>query len=348
MTNRRGFLKLGGAALVSGYALNTDVFAAEIDPLTLVDPELRSWAIQMRATSGPPAPLTNEALPAIRAKISSSAMPPLEGVAVAEKRIAGVAGQPDVRVYIANAKPGASRPGIVFMHGGGFIFGDAKATIREIQGLALALDCCVISVDYRLAPETIYIGSKEDNYVALLWTYRNAAELGIDLKRIAVMGESAGGGHAALLAITARDRGEVPVCFQVLVYPMLDDRTASSRQVPKFFGTFVWSADANQFGWKSFLGRSPGGRDVPVAAVPARTLDLSGLPPAFIGVGTLDLFFDEDLDYARRLADAAVPVELLVVPGVYHGFDHDPSASVSLRFNLAKRDALRRAFSRQG
>jgi acetyl esterase/lipase len=350
MTNRRGFLKIGGmAALAStfgtgGLALASPPDAGDIDPLTLVDPELRPAALEMRANAGQFPPLSPEALPVIRSKIAAMTVKPLESVAVSEQMIAGAPGAPDVRIYVVNAKPGASRPGIVYMHGGGFVFGDAKSTIRELQILSITLDCCVVSVDYRLAPETIYAGSIEDNYAALLWTSRHTAELGVDPSRIAVMGESAGGGHAALLAITARDRGEVPVLFQVLIYPMLDDRTASSRPVAKHIGTFVWAGDANRFGWRSFLGRAPGGRDVPAAAVPARNPNLRGLPPAFMGVGTLDLFVEEDMEYARRLVVAGVPVEMQLVPGAYHGFDHNPSASISMRFNLAKLDALRRAF----
>ncbi|MDR3527977.1 MAG: alpha/beta hydrolase [Rhizomicrobium sp.] len=348
MTNRRGFLKFGGAAAVAsafgGLAVAAPNAAPAIDPLTLVDPELRPAALAMRANTGFP-PLSRETLPLIRTKIAAMSAKPLDSVGVSEQQIGNAA---DVHIYIVNAQAGAARPGIVYMHGGGFVFGDAKSNLRELQTLAIDLDCVIISVDYRLAPETIYAGSIEDNYAALVWTHNHASALGIDPARIAVMGESAGGGHAALLAITARDRGEVPVLFQMLIYPMLDDRTASSRPVAPHLGTFVWAADANRFAWASFLGRPPGGRDVPISAVPARNLNLGGLPPAFIGVGTLDLFVEEDIEYARRLAIAGVAVELEVVPGAYHGFDHNESAAIAMRFNLAKRDALRRAFARSG
>ncbi len=352
MSNRREFLKIGGAtALASslgggagGIARAAAPAAAGVDPLTLVDPELRPAALAMRASAGQFPPLSAQTLAAIRTRIGAMTTPPLDGIGWTERLIAGARGAPDVKIYVINARSGTARPGIVYMHGGGFVFGDAGSPVHDLQILSAALDCCIVSVDYRLAPETTYAGSVEDNYAALLWTAKHAAELGIDPRRIAVMGESAGGGHAALLAIAARDRGEVPVLFQMLIYPMLDDRTGSSRPLPQFIGTFVWTADANRFGWRSFLGREPGGRDVPAAAVPARNPDLRGLPPAFIGVGTLDLFVDEDMEYARRLIEAAVPAELQVVPGVYHGFDHNLTASVSQRFNLAKLDALRRAF----
>ena len=155
------------------------------------------------------------------------------------------------------------------------------------------------------------------------------------------MGDSAGGGHAAILAITARDRGEVPLAFQCLIHPMLDDRTGTTRKVPAHVGKLIWTAEGNRFGWESFLGMAPGRPSVPQEAVPARVENLAGLPPAFIGVGTLDLFVDEDIDYAQRLNAAGVPAELIVVPGAFHGFDGMPS-KIGQWFNAAKLDALRR------
>ncbi|GAA4774873.1 hypothetical protein GCM10023219_23000 [Stakelama sediminis] len=169
--------------------------------------------------------------------------------------------------------------------------------------------------------------------------------MGVDRQRLGVMGESAGGGLAAILAIMARDRGQVPLSFQCLIYPMLDDRTGSLRQPPPHVGVFAWTVPDNVFGWRSFLGQQPGTDSVPVAAVPARTRDLSGLPPAFIGVGSIDLFVDEDVTYARRLIDAGIMTELHVVPGAFHGFDGSArETSVARHFTRAKRNALRRAF----
>jgi acetyl esterase/lipase len=279
-------------------------------------------------------------------------------VPVEEKHIPVPGGAPDVLVYVINSKPGFPRPAIVHTHGGGFILSSAKTAVPDLQRMAAELDCVIVTVDYRLAPETIYSGSMEDNYAGLLWTYQHAADLGVDPARIAVMGESAGGGHAALLALTARDRGEVPVIFQVLIYPMLDDHTGSTRQPPKNVGTIGWSADSNRFGWECFLGQEPGTRRVPAVAVPARAANLAGLPPAFIGVGSIDLFADEDIEYAHRLVDAGVATELLVVPGAFHGFDalgapgspmKSPygQPSISKFFIAAKMDALKRAFAGQ-
>jgi len=214
-----------------------------------------------------------------------------------------------------------------------------------LEKIAQELDCVAVTVDYRLAPETTFPGALEDNYSALKWLWTSAADLGVDRKRIAVMGESAGGGHAAMLAIAARDRGEFQLAAQIMIYPMLDDRTGSSRSVPTHIGTFIWTRHSNQFGWSSLLGQVAGGSAVPYGSVPSRLSDLSRLPPAFIGTGSIDLFVEEDIDYASRLIAAGVPVELLVVPGGYHGFDGiAPDATLSRRFRAAQLGALRRAF----
>jgi acetyl esterase/lipase len=149
-----------------------------------------------------------------------------------------------------------------------------------------------------------------------------------------------------MLAIAARDRREIPILFQLLIYPALDDRTGSTRQVPPYIGQFVWNAASNRFAWTSFLGVPAGSPTVPAGAVPARVENLAGLPPAFIGVGALDLFVDEDVEYARRLINAGVPTELHVIPGAYHGFDLlVPDAAVSKRFSESWTVALRRAFA---
>lgn len=214
-----------------------------------------------------------------------------------------------------------------------------------VQEIAAAVDCVVVSVDYRLTPETPFPGSLEDNYAGLKWLYENSAELGVDRSKIAVLGESAGGGHAAMLAVAARDRGEVPVAFQCLIYPMLDDRTGSTRPVPSHIGTLLWTSELNRFGWTALLGVRAGSSRVLNGAVPARIENLRGLPPTFIGVGSIDLFVREDIEYAQRLIDAGVPTVLQVVPGAYHAFEVIvPAASASKQFKATINAALVNAF----
>ncbi|PZU08265.1 MAG: alpha/beta hydrolase [Sphingomonas sp.] len=312
------------------------------DPLWMVAPELREMARRTIASSAGSPPLDQNYL-RIRRRIEESAAPFGAAVPVREVMVPSGAGAA-VRAFIINARAGERRPVIVHAHGGGFLFGNARAEVAGKQALASMLDCVVVTVDYRLAPEATYAASIEDNYTVLRWVHSQAETIGIDRSRIAVMGESAGGGHAALLAITARDRGEVPLVLQVLIYPMLDDRTGSGVEPPAHVGTIGWSVADNRFGWRSFLGMAPGGADVPVAAVPARTKDLAGLPAAFIGVGAIDLFVDEDIAFARRLVDAGVPTELMVVPGAFHGFDNGNSAAARA-FGAAKIAAIRRAFT---
>ena len=258
------------------------------------------------------------------------------------RTIPGGRNSPPITVLLINSRATALRPVILHTHGGGFVMGSAEAGLADLQDIDRDLDCVIVSVEYRLAPEVTFKGSVEDNYAALKWVHDAASSIGADSSRIALLGDSAGGGHAALLAIAARNRGEVPVAFQCLVYPMLDDRTGITRPVPDHVGKIGWSAADNRFGWESFLGVEPGRRSAPKGAVPARVDDLRGLPPAFIGVGSIDLFHDEDVDYAQRLNAAGVPTELLVVPGAFHGFDAVPlPLRISQRFKAAKLNALR-------
>ena len=189
-----------------------------------------------------------------------------------------------------------------------------------------------MSVDYRLAPETPYPGPLEDCYRGLVWMVEHADELGVDPDNIGVMGLSAGAGLAAALALLARERGEVSLAWQLLDSPMLDDRqiTPSSQQD----GLPVWSRTSNTFGWRAYLGDRYGTDDVPPTAAPARATDLSGLPPAFVSVGAVDGFRDEDVDYAMRLNRAGVPTELHVYPGACHGYQlaaHAPVAQQARR-----------------
>ena len=230
-----------------------------------------------------------------------------------------VPGEPAVplRVHRAVGADGVL-PCVYSIHGGGFVMGSNTMDDPQLEDWCPKLGFVGVSVDYRLAPETPYPGPLEDCYRGLVYTYEHADELGIDPQRIGVMGVSAGGGLAAALTLLARDRGEVPVAFQLLDSPMLDDRqhTPSSRAD----GLAVWSRGSNTFGWKSYLGELYGRDDVPATAAPARATDLAGLPPALVSVGAVDGFRDEDVDYALRLNQAGVPAELHVYPGACHGF----------------------------
>ncbi len=356
MKTRREILRmgcaLGATVTLKGITLAQTPPAGHsappaIDFMSYVNPEFRGALQQMLQAAGAQKPLSAATLPQVRKIGAAFATPVLPSPPVQEKMIPGPTGSPPVRVYMAGASRGATRPAILHIHGGGYVAGSAFSARRDIQDLSLALDCVVVSVEYRLAPETRFPGSLEDNYAALRWLYSNAKELGVDIRRIAIKGESAGGGHAAALAIAARDRGEIPICFQVLIYPMLDDRTGSSQRVPPYIGHYVWTAEDNRFGWTSLLGVPAGSSNVPPGAVPARVKEVSGLPPAFIGVGSIDLFEQEDVKFAERLIWAGIPTELLVVPGGYHGFDiFAPKANLSVQFAQAWKNALQRAFAK--
>ncbi|KWX66769.1 alpha/beta hydrolase [Mycobacterium sp. NAZ190054] len=234
------------------------------------------------------------------------------------------------------AAPGAG-PALLWIHGGGYVIGDAAQDDVLCRRFARELGATVASVNYRLAPEHPYPAPVEDCYAALTWLSRLPS---VDPARVAIGGASAGGGLAAALALVARDRGEIAVAAQVLVYPMLDDRTVHRKGLDNP-GHRLWNQSSNRFGWRAYLGDAD-----PDEAVPARRVDLAGLPPAWIGVGTLDLFHDEDLAYAERLREAGVPCEVMVVDGAFHGFDGiAPKASVSVSFFNSQCALLRTAFA---
>lgn len=239
--------------------------------------------------------------------------------------------------YYRPAGVSTALPCIFHIHGGGYVAGAAAAMEPSHRALVAELGCALISVDYRRAPEHPFPAPLMDCYTALEWLFREAAALRVDTARIGVMGESAGGGLAAAVALLARDRGERSLAFQLLVYPMLDDRTCAMAEPHPYTGEYVWTPDNNHFGWRSLLGQEPGGADVPAYAAPARAVDLRGLPPAYIATGALDLFLEEDLEYARRLLRAGVPTELQVYPGAVHGFDLVPITDLARR---ARRDVV--------
>ncbi len=233
-----------------------------------------------------------------------------------------------------NASPA---PALLWLHGGGYVTGSAHQDEPLYRRYVTELGITVGAVGYRLAPEHPYPAAIDDCDAAL----SVLAELpGVDKTRIAVGGTSAGAGLAAALAIRLRDRGDGGVCFQLLIYPMLDDRT-TQRTHANAENFRLWDEASNVFGWSAYLGNTD-----PVLAVPARQPDLSGLPAAWIGVGTLDLFHDEDVVYADRLRRAGVPCEVKIVPGGFHGFySVAPEVGISRDFFGAQCDALRAAFA---
>lgn len=236
-----------------------------------------------------------------------------------------------VRVHRAKSTIG-KLPCIYWMHGGGLVLGSNRGDDLRFDRWCPQLACVGVSVEYALAPESPYPGPLEDCYAGLRWLHHHAESLGIDVRRIGVGGCSAGAGLATGLALLARDRAEIPVAFQALIYPMIDDRqqTTSSQ-----WNDPVWPPQANRFGWDCYLGDLQGDA-VPCYAAAARASDLERLPPTFICVGALDGFSDEDIDYATRLRHAGVSTELHVYAGAPHGFDAlTPNTAVARR---ARRD----------
>ena len=273
---------------------------------------------------------------------------PLPAPQLVERKVPGPAGAPEVGVIVVNVgRSGQKRPAFLHIHGGGFVAGTAMGDATLLQEIAQRCDCVVVSVDYRLAPKTLFPGALEDNYAALRWLYNNADSLGVERSRIAIGGESAGGYYAAQLAIYARDRKEIPIIFQMLFYPALDDRTGSSRIASPNSGQYIWTAEENRYIWAQLFGVPAGSEKVPANGSPARIADLSGLPPTFIAVGSIDLFAAEATEYSRRLIETGISTELHIFPGAYHGFDRlVPNAGVTKRFTQLWTAALQRAFAK--
>jgi len=301
----------------------------------LVDPELGPLLDMWPTVS-----VSAETLPAMRARnlpfpVDPSAAERTEKV---ERTVSGPEGAPDVPVIIYRPKGASgSLPCILHIHGGGYIGGSAESLEGMHRPLVAALGCVLVTVNYRLAPETRFPGAVEDCYAALAWVFANAKDLGIDTARIGVMGESAGGGLAAALALLVRDRAEYKLAFQHLIYPMIDDRTVVDPSPHPYTGEYIWTPESNAFGWESLLGVKPGSDGVSPYAAAARAESLKGLPPTFISTGALDLFLEEDLEYARRLIREGVPVEFHIYPGGFHGFNIAPGAAVA---QAAQRDSL--------
>ncbi|MEV0314365.1 alpha/beta hydrolase [Nonomuraea fuscirosea] len=312
-----------------------------------LDPELRAALEQAPLESFDWSAMTYQELADQRAQITAmmAAAPlPETGVTVEDRTVPGPEGQPDVRLRIYQPpEPGEDRPALYWIHGGGMIIGAPEMDDAMMIGYVERLGVVGVSVDYRLAPDHPHPAPVEDCYAGLAWTAKNAAELGIDPARVIVGGASAGGGLAAATVLLARDRGGPEILFQLLVYPMLDDRN-STPSSHEFTDAVIWDRGANLFGWTALLGDRMGTDDVPPYAAPARATDLSGLPPAFVDVGELEVFRDECFDYALRLVRAGVSTEFHLNPGAFHGSEMMvPDATISVRTREAREAALRRA-----
>ncbi|MGY8737426.1 MAG: alpha/beta hydrolase [bacterium] len=238
-----------------------------------------------------------------------------------------------IRVHRPTSSGDESLPAVLWLHGGGFLMGSPKQDDALCRQIADELGAIVAAPMYRLSPKHAFPAALDDAYAALGWL----AKLdGVDASRIAVAGASAGSGLAAQLALHARDRGEIQLAAQILVYPMLDDRTALRTDLDES-GFRLWDNRSNRVGWSAYLGHEAGAAETSPIAAPARNENLEGLPPTWIGVGGLDLFCDEDVAYGERLRAAGVPCETIVIDGVFHGFDGivpDSAATKRLRESM--------------
>ena len=306
----------------------------------MIDPELAAFvdALPVLDLSDPVA-----ARAALESMVTGIQIPGVETLAIDDRLVPGWHGDPDVAVRVYRpSSPTGPVPGLLYIHGGGFVLGSVEAEHAGAAVIALETGAVVISVDYRLAPEHPFPAPLHDCYSALLFLASEAGALGVDLDRVAVAGASAGGGLAAGTALFARDQGGPSLCFQMLQIPELDDRleTPSMRS---FTETPMWNRPLAEQSWRAYLGRWPAGEDVSPYAAPARADDLSGLPPTYISTGEMDPLRDEGIHYGLRLLQAGVSVELHQFPGTFHGSSFVSTAAISVRARAEAAGVLRRA-----
>ena len=303
--------KFSAIASLGAVAVATRRYLSLRQALAEIPVELRSPFLLLGG-----APFTARTLPLVRWLFRRS-LPPGPGVSVTWQTIDGEA---RVRVLVVSPNVAeTSRSAVLLFHSGGMVVGSPQFEAPTMGRLARELGAVVVSPDYRLAPEHPFPAASDDCIATLRWMRAHAAELGIDAQRIAVAGASAGGGFTATTAQRAHDEG-IPLRAQAIVYGVLDDRTALVADHAGR-GRFIYTPESVRFGWRAYLDREPAITDAPTYSAAARRADLSGLAPAWVGVGELDVLYPENVAYAERLQEAGVPTQLVTVAGMYHGAD---------------------------
>ena len=268
-----------------------------------------------------------------------------EGLIIRDQIIPGPKGEQNIMVRIyRNARIAFPAPAVLFIHGGGYMIGDLEFEHSRCLKWAQETDCIVVAVDYRLAPENAFPSAVEDCYQSLLWITKNASRLGMDVHRIIIAGSSCGGGLAAAVALKSRDIGHPSIAFQLLIYPVLDDRM-TTKSMKEFVDTPGWNRESSIHMWRNYLGESC--KTVSPYAAPARAINLAGLPPAYVLTAELDPLRDEGIEYARRLLHFGVSTELHQYAGAYHGFDALSWPSISKSALYSQIEAINRAVSNQ-
>ncbi|OLS40746.1 alpha/beta hydrolase [Bacillus sp. MRMR6] len=292
--------------------------------------------------------LRPEYLPAIREGMAQMRQPANvdESISLTDEVIVGPDANPlPLRIYRPKLN-NETLPVLLWIHGGGYVLGSVEDNDELCMNFVKEARCVVVSVDYRLAPENPYPAPIEDCYSALKWIADHAKSLNIDSNRIGVAGASAGGGLTAAVTLLARDRQYPSLCFQMPLYPMIDDRnnTPSANEIKE---GLVWNQKTNEAGWRMYLGALYGSDDIPSYAAPARAENFSNLPYTYTCVGQLDPFRSETLTYVSKLAEAGVDVEFHLYPGAYHGFEVlNPATEVSVRAVTEYIQAVKNGFER--